>query len=508
MGSDIEIGISGLTEALNSNYPYRLIVKEEYGEPPSIQSAGTTSDLRLYNGLQEYIPYDIAAYGGGNAQWMLSGISYTVGWIDTGDYTVETGSFSSGDVKFTSNGAISGITAVQISYKDKDGNDSTAKINHIAAGDYVKFQKDANNAFILQFATQTTAVNYTTWSDITYVSKTSAMQLSGFTNQDVIGVYHANYDTGDGYGKYLTDALDFQVDTWDYANLYFFCTTANRPAYCRVRVQYWGIPGYEEDEEIGIGNVTANAQRILARANAEQSAPNPPTYEKDPGDDIGSPIAPIFKPQISSYYTGYTLTPYETSANNMYYFPTGPKELGAKGIFTRAGDKWIAYQIDLTDGLDGSAKVYTKYPMTYYRKCKNTNYNPLQVFWINPHGGFDRYTFYKKNYIEYDVERTVWQHRFSDTYTLGERGKTVYKVKADEKITLNTDYLTASESQTLSQLMMSPEVYVVYEYRSRVYKIPYLVVDTKFQYKDIKNEKMVSMEIQIEPAWNRVSQTS
>lgn len=388
---DLEIGIDELKEALNSNNKFYIIITEEYGEPPEVISETeiSSTSIMLYNGIQEYIPYDIEDYGGGNLQFVMN---------------------------------------------------------------------------------------------------------SGST------------------GYYLTDSTNFQVDVNDYSNLYFIAPTASRPTHCRVKVYYWGNPSDLVDVidggGIAIRSYTDNPEIIYKNVNLRTSAPNP-VFAEDPGDIVARPPIPRFKDMILSYYTGFTLD-YTTSWNQMYYIPTGPKELQSMGMFNGviSGSTWASYEIDLTNGILSGSTIWNTYPMTYYRKTKCNKYNPIQLFWLNPHGGFDRYTFYKKNYISYDIERTLWEHRFSDTYVLGERGTTVYKTKSKENIELNTDWLSSSESQILSQLELSPEVYAVYEYKNNVYKIPYIINDTSFDYKEIKNEKMVSMKINITPAFNRVSQTS
>lgn len=396
---DLEIGINELKECLNSNGIFYLSVKEEYGTTPVVNEASNVDGqpIMLYNGLQEYIPYDLG-YGGYNTQFVM---------------------------------------------------DDTNK------------------------------------------------------------------------GKYLTDATNYQVDTTDYANLYFIVDKDNRPTYARFKVYYWDITAWDNDHnedppnDIQLNAIIENPNTIYKNYSSSISAPNPmsaipPEDIVDPGPTQPPPV-PVYRPYIDYYYTGFTLE-YTNDNNQMCYIPTGAKELGGMGLFdvipSLGGGRWVSYEVDLTDGLTAISNEWNTNPITYYRKSKCDKYNPIQLMWLNPHGGFDRYTFYKKNYISYDVERTLWQHRFSDSYTLGERGTTVYKTKSTETTTMNTDWLTASEAQTLSQLNMSPEVYSVYEYNNYTYKIPYIIKDTNFDYKEIKNEKMVSMSISMTPAWNRTSQTS
>jgi len=524
---DIDVNVSSLQECLNSNSMFQIAVGEEYGDTPELinPSIVIAEPIMLYNGLQEYIPYDIEAYGGGNLQWVMSGTTVTQSsWVECGTWTNETGTFGTQEIKFT--GAdIMNLTSIQISYTDSSNTNRTGCLNSISTDEYVAFYSsaDVNEVFFIRYGSKVDTATSTTWSDITYEDKGSTMSTAGFADGAKIIIKYTELNETRGPGRWLTDATEFQVAPYEYNNLYFIAGYQDKPTYARIKVYYWsdGVepvgPGGGGSELMSYVN---NASKIKRNINIAQSAPNPdaiiqgfkpPPPDEDPGDPDtgGDPITPSFKYFISSYNTGMTLN-YTNLYNQMYYIPTGPKELEALGIFDRAnGDGgWISYKIDLTNSIASPTKIYNKYPMWYYKKLKCDKYDPIQLFWLNPHGGFDTYTFYKKNYIEYDVQQTRWQHRFSDTYTLGERGTTVYKTLANKKVVLNTDYLTASESQTLSQLLMSPEIYATYTYNNGVYKIPYVIDDSKFQYKEVKNEKMVTYEITIIPAFNRVSQTS
>ena len=209
-------------------------------------------------------------------------------------------------------------------------------------------------------------------------------------------------------------------------------------------------------------------------------------------------------------YTGSTTFSYTANYTGMYYFACGPAQLalitgytaGITGLTSILHPKWVYYKIDL----ESDTFTFNSKSIYFYRKDKCSKYEPWQLFWLNPHGGFDRHTFYKKNYTEYDIERTNWTHRYSDTYTLGERGLSTMNVKSKEVITLNSDWLAASETQLLTQLVHSPEIYALYKFVGNCYKIPYVAVDTNFEWKNIKNEKMVQMQIKIQPAHTRITQ--
>jgi hypothetical protein len=503
--NDLEIGNTGATECLNSNLQFKLLTLEEYGEPPIIQSGHISSnEIKLYNGLQEYIPYDIVSYGGGNMQWVMNSTSYS----DLGSWNNVVGTLYSGKVKFTG-GSITGLTQIDISYHRQDGTDAEYLIENLVAGSNFKFESttDANEYFTINGGAISQSTDHAEITSISLLTSGSTMALTGFTDKKPLNVYN---EIG---GKWLTDALDYQVDSTDYSNLYYLMRHSDKPGFCKVTVYYWdtlgtGTPAPGGGGDIDLMMYTTNGNNVIKAKNTSIST----TQDRSTSTTTnppGSPIIPTFRSYVKSYVTGFTITN-TTSSNEMMFIPSGPQDMLNMGMFDAAagsGNTWISYEINLTYS-GTSNEYYNKYPMRYYRKQKCNKYGPVQLFWMNPHGGFDNYTFYKKNYTSYEIARTMWNHRFSNNYVLGERGATVYKTKAVQGIQLNSDILTASESQILSQLEMSPEVYMVYDYLGTVYKIPYVITDTKFTYKDLKNEKVSTMEINITPAWNRVSQTS
>lgn len=385
---NLEVNISGITAADESDIHFYLNTSEEYGTTPLVYTGSTVQSTELvgYNGLAEYIAYDL--YGGNN-QWVIN---------------------------------------------------------------------------------------------------------SGST------------------GRYLTDALFFRVAPTDYGNLYFI--TDFQPECVRYKIYHYDTYNDYLDNSSNMDTMDAylkNPSSFYKGTNPSQSAPYIEPSHLPPGHNPPYiPPTPQFDDNINYYYTGFTIT--YTGNNHMWYIPSGPKELEAMGMFDEiiqvSGGTWISYEIDITSDLTSGATVYNIQPMIYYRVNKCGKYQPIQLFWMNPHGGFDTYTFNKKNYMTYKVEKTYWNKRFSDDYVLGERGVTTFNTDSIKNIILNTDYLNDVESQLLVQLVQSPEVYAVFEYNDEIYKIPYIVVTNNIEYKQIKNEKMVQQEIVIQPAWSRVSQKS
>lgn len=96
--SDFEVSALTISGATNSNRYFKLKTYEEYGTPGVIVGSGLESAIKvIYNGLQQYIPYDIMDYNYGNQQWVMRQGSITG---STGAYTGGTGSYLTDAINF------------------------------------------------------------------------------------------------------------------------------------------------------------------------------------------------------------------------------------------------------------------------------------------------------------------------------------------------------------------------------------------------------------------------
>lgn len=102
---------------------------------------------------------------------------------------------------------------------------------------------------------------------------------------------------------------------------------------------------------------------------------------------------------------------------------------------------------------------------TFYIDAKCSKYTPIRLHWLNRLGGFDSFNFGLKSMEETKVQRDSYQQQsntFSGTswdYTKASRGRTEYNVEMTDMLTINTDYLTESESAWMQDLFTSPVIY-------------------------------------------------
>ena len=102
---------------------------------------------------------------------------------------------------------------------------------------------------------------------------------------------------------------------------------------------------------------------------------------------------------------------------------------------------------------------------TFYINGRCSKYEPIRLHWLNRLGGFDSFNFNLKSMEETDITRASYKqehHRFNGTnylYDTTSRGVTDYHVMTQDKLTVNTPFLTEAESVWMNDFASSPVVY-------------------------------------------------
>lgn len=102
---------------------------------------------------------------------------------------------------------------------------------------------------------------------------------------------------------------------------------------------------------------------------------------------------------------------------------------------------------------------------TFYIDQKCSKYEPIRLHWLNRLGGFDSFNFNLKSMEETDIKRSSYlqeHHRFTGTewkYDSMSRGTTDYHVMTQDKLTVNTPFLTEAESVWMNDFATSPVIY-------------------------------------------------
>lgn len=118
-----------------------------------------------------------------------------------------------------------------------------------------------------------------------------------------------------------------------------------------------------------------------------------------------------------------------------------------------------SFSIDLVEVYEVGGARTSEYK--YYEiDRRKSRYNPMRLRWLNLLGGYDSYSFNMAKTNKLDISRTEYDKLMPTYYEPGDRGRTLTSVKAVEKVNATSNWLTEKESDWLSELYMSLDVYV------------------------------------------------
>ena len=144
--------------------------------------------------------------------------------------------------------------------------------------------------------------------------------------------------------------------------------------------------------------------------------------------------------------------------------------------------------------------------------CPNQKgFESVRLTWLNQWGGWDYYTFKMKSSKTISTKGSTYQQLAGSwnekSYRLDsfKGGKKAFRVNATEKITMNTDFVSETESEWFEELINSPEVYILEGFKDDTvnsalnqYVIPVRLTTSKYTKKTIANDKLIQYTFEVE----------
>ena len=144
--------------------------------------------------------------------------------------------------------------------------------------------------------------------------------------------------------------------------------------------------------------------------------------------------------------------------------------------------------------------------------CPNQKgYEPVRLTWLNQWGAWDYYTFTMKSTKMISTKGSTYQQlggSWNDSaYRLDsfKGGKKSFRVNATEKITMNTDFVSETESEWFEELINSPEVYILEGFKDDTvysalnqYVIPVRLTTSNYTKKTVANDKLMQYTFEVE----------
>jgi hypothetical protein len=200
--------------------------------------------------------------------------------------------------------------------------------------------------------------------------------------------------------------------------------------------------------------------------------------------------------------------PMSFQAASLLFLPTGLKNLVNGGYIDDPTADATAFYVYA--GYDASnEQVTTKYGYYLSDDCK---YNPVHVYWLNQLGGWDSYSFIKRNERSIEVERKRYKAyqgdfnnaTFSDPYATKNytRELTEREPIVNTFINLTSDWLCESEFKYLKDLFTSKSVWMVDDNVDGYSIVPVVVSDSNYLMKRERNSKKYNQTLRLQIASN------
>ena len=138
-------------------------------------------------------------------------------------------------------------------------------------------------------------------------------------------------------------------------------------------------------------------------------------------------------------------------------YPIGPQEAD----FPFVSPSWFSVQ-----GYNVNTPLKT--PITFIQECKK-KYDNVRIKWKNRFGAYDYFNFQLVSRKSFSTKTSTYQPQVGSwggsslQYQQYETSIQNYTVDAEQKLIVNTDYVSESYNEIFKQLLMSDEIYWVYD---------------------------------------------
>ena len=193
--------------------------------------------------------------------------------------------------------------------------------------------------------------------------------------------------------------------------------------------------------------------------------------------------------KINSAYT--TIYADVTSSDMVYSFGTAP---GDGVIPTTSGSGALTnYQVKFVSG------SITYGTLNYEVVCEQY-YTPVRICWKNRFGQLDWLNFYKRHNNTFNTDQRIYQPQLGTwesstlSYNQYQTAQQRYIVDATEVLEVNTAYLSDGYNEIMKQLLVSDEIYWLYDQTSYLVK-PLTIQTNSLQFKTGVNNKLIQYTI-------------
>jgi hypothetical protein len=180
-------------------------------------------------------------------------------------------------------------------------------------------------------------------------------------------------------------------------------------------------------------------------------------------------------------------------------FGVGPKNLFNASSINFANVN--TYRVYTKSG--GATSSQIKY---YSLDTQCSIYDKVRLLFLNRQGGWDYFNFTLDSKRTVAITRTEYEKILDWNYSVGDRGQTILAQKAEQKMTINSNWITEADSLWLEELLTSPEIYVLGNTdplggASTGYKLPIVITDTTYEVKTAIRDRLFNLVVNFKYAY-------
>jgi len=150
----------------------------------------------------------------------------------------------------------------------------------------------------------------------------------------------------------------------------------------------------------------------------------------------------------------------------------------------------------------GDVLLATK-TFTYTPQC--SNYSTVRLHWLNKLGAFESFNFIMNSRKSEEIERKQFKAALPISYLKSDRLKTNFNTTINDKISINSDWISEEQSILLEQLATSP---VIYLERSATNFVAVNITNQNYEIKKyLDDRKLFNLSFDIEYTYSRYRQS-
>jgi hypothetical protein len=172
----------------------------------------------------------------------------------------------------------------------------------------------------------------------------------------------------------------------------------------------------------------------------------------------------IYSSSLGNSAVSFTVPTSTNTSGSVYQIPAFPAQSGSQSFVTSSLVDWYSIQL----GTDAGGAVPITPPIRFNVVC-NEKYPNVRIKWKNRYGQFDYLNFNLVSRQSFETTKRTYQPQLGSwegtslSYNDYDSGVQNYISDSKQMLSVNTNWLTEDYNDILKQLMVSDEIYWVYD---------------------------------------------